>query len=411
MMWANLYEEVVDNFGRAVVTGIGVLAANGKGRHEFWETLLEGRSGIGPITLFNAEDLPCRVAGEVPDFDPSEHLDSKMRPKRMARSAQLAVVSAQEALVDAGITSCELRSQDTLPVVLGVCTSSMDVLGKRPSPFTSSASLPNASASAIGYLYDIQAKLITVSNACVSGLDAIALATSMIRAGDADIVLAGGADASITRYVIETMLRCKKCSTMNEEPERASCPFDKRRDRGVMAEGAGIVVLENLDHARARGAKLYAEVLGHFGCADPQEGDEGSGLLRSMQGALVNSGTQIEAIDFISAHGPSDCDMDIVETRMIKEVFHDRAYGVPVSSIKGVTGCPMGAGGAHQVIAGALTLKNQMLPPTANLELPDEHCDLDYVPLTPRFADVSRLLINAHGIGRGNASMVLKKAS
>jgi 3-oxoacyl-[acyl-carrier-protein] synthase II len=401
----------MSHLGRVVISGVGILAANGKGRDEFWRTLLAGASGIGPITLFDADDLPCRVAGEVPDFNPCDHLDSTMRPKRMARSAQLAVVAAQEALQDARISPAELRSQETLPVVLGVCTSSMDVLGKSPSPFTSSASLPNAAASAIGYLYDIQAKLITVSNACVSGLDAIALASSMIRAGDADIVLAGGADASITRYVIETMLRCKKCSTMNDEPDRSSCPFDKRRDRGVMAEGAGIVVLENLDRARARGAAIYAEVLGYNGCADPLEGEEGTGMLRAMQGAMVNSATQAESIDFISAHGPSDSEMDIVETQMIKEVFQDRAYEVPISSIKGVTGCPMGAGGAHQVIAGALTLKHQMLPPTANLELPDEHCDLDYIPLTPRFADVSRMLINAHGIGRGNASMILKKAS
>jgi 3-oxoacyl-[acyl-carrier-protein] synthase II len=240
-------------------------------------------------------------------------------------------------------------------------------------------------------------------------LDAVATASNLIRVGAADFVLAGGAEGAITHYVFESMLACRRCSTRNEEPEKASRPFDLRRDFGVMAEGAGIVVLESYEHAMERGVLPYGEITAYAACADPVEAREGSGLALAMKHALANAGLKTEQVDFISAHGPSDMEMDQTETEMIKSVFGEAAYGIPVTSIKGATGCPMGAGGVLQLIAAALTLQNKVIPPTTNYEYPDPMCDLDYVPSRPRHTVVGTALINTHGFGRGNGVMVLQR--
>lgn len=394
---------------RAVITGMGVLAANGNSLEDFWTSLLENHSGIGPITLFDASDLACRIAGEVRGFNPGDHIDPALKPKRMGRFTQLGVAAARMAIANAGLDRKALQHLPELPVVMGVSTSAMDLFADEPRIHTAVSSIPHAAGSAIAYGYDLTARLLTISNGCASSLDAVAAAAQFIRSGTADLAVAGGSDAAVTHYVFDGMLKCRKCSTRNDDPEHASRPFDKHRDYGVLAEGAGIVVVENLEHALARGANIYAEIGGYGSCADPPDAREGGGLGLSMNQAIANSGLRHQDIDMVSAHGPSDIHMDIVETDLIKEVFGDRAYAIPVTSIKGAIGCPMGAGGVHQIISSAMTLKQSVIPPTTNYEVPDPACDLDYVPHTPRYADVRAVVVNTHGFGRGNASLVLKK--
>ncbi len=395
---------------RAVITGMGVLAANGTGLDEFWSTLLKGESGIGPITLFDASDLACRIAGEVKNFNPDDYIDPSLKPKRMGRFTQLGVAAARMAIEDAGVKTAEIRRQGFLPVVMGVSTNAMDLTSVAPRIHTAVAGVPHAAASAIGYHLDVDTRLITLSTGCASSLDAVATASNLIRTGQADIAIAGGTESAIVDYVIESMLKCKRCTTRNEEPERASRPFDKNRDYGLIAEGAGITIVENAEHAAARGVKPYAEIIGYASCADPKDSEEGCGMGNAMSSALSNAGRAINHVDYISAHGPSDIQMDIVETQQIKDVFGLRAYEIPVSSIKGATGCPMGAGGILQIISCCLAIRESIIPPTANYEFPDPNCDLDYVPLVGRRAEISCAMINTHGFGRGNSSMMLNKA-
>lgn len=395
---------------RVVVTGIGVLAANGIGKGAFWSSLAAGRSGVGPITLFDASDLPCRIAGEVRGFDPEEFIDPSLKPKRrMGRFTQLGLAAAAMAVEDAGLDRQTLQRLPDLPVVMGISTSAQDLRARKPGIFTAVAGVPVAAASAIGYMFSTNPRLMTVSDGCASSLNAVNAASNMILAGQTDLAIAGGAEGSVERYVVEIMLKCRRCSTRNDEPEKASCPFDRRRDYGVVAEGAGIVVLENLDHALARGARIYGEITGYGCCGDPADGEEGSGLAKAMSMALINAGLREEHVDYVSAHGPSDIDMDRTETDAIKSVLGERAYHVPVSSVKGAIGCPMGAAGIIQLVAACITMENQAVPPTANYECPDPRCDLDYVPGTARPADVRTILVNTHGFGRGNGCLVLQK--
>lgn len=393
---------------RAVITGMGVLAANGTGLDEFWSTLLAGKSGIGPITLFDASALACKIAGEVKNFDPSVYIDQSMRPKRMGRFTQLGIAAAKMAISDSHLTQEELERCVDLPVVLGVSTNAMDLTQVAPRIHTAVAGVPHAATSAIGYMHDVRTRLITLSTGCASSLDAVGMAARMIGEGESDVAVAGGAEAAIVHYVIESMLKCKRCSQRNDFPEKASRPFDADRDFGIMAEGAGIVILENEEHARARGARIYSRVAGYGTCADPRNSAEGTGMFQSMNLALHASGYSHKDVGCLFAHGPSDIDMDIVETQMIKSAFKEDAYLLPVTSIKGVTGCPMGAGGVLQLIAACCTIKQNLIPPTANYENPDPECDLDYVPRLPRQANIRTALINSHGFGRGNSSMIIE---
>ncbi|MCX6996450.1 MAG: beta-ketoacyl synthase N-terminal-like domain-containing protein [Kiritimatiellaeota bacterium] len=394
-----------------IVTGVGVLAANGIGREAFWDSLVAGRSGIGPITLFDASDLPCRIAGEVKNFQPEKYLKPEMKARRMGRFTQLGIAAARMAVADSGLDPAYLAGLPELPVVMGVSTSAMDLIGRRASPFTAVHGVPHAVTSAIGYLFHANPTLLTVSDGCASSLDAVATAAALIRDGRADVVLAGGAEGAITHYVIENMLACRRCSTRNDQPEKASRPFDRERDFGVMAEGAGLVVLESEAHARTRGAAPYGEIAAYASCADPAAAPEGGGLAPAMTRALAHAGMRTTAIDFISAHGPSDLEMDRTETAMIKTVFGPQAYRIPVTSIKGATGCPMGAGGVLQLIATALTLRCALIPPTTNYEHADPECDLDYVPGRPRNVVVRAAMINSHGFGRGNGALILRRVT
>ena len=405
---------------RVVITGMGILAPNGIGNDKFWESLLAGRSGIGPITLFDASDLKSRIAGEVKNFDPHDYIEPELKPKRMARHTQFAYAAAMMALKDAGLEVSEADLPSPTPVVVGVSTSAMDIIERSISNFAErgengisptavGALTPQAAANVIADRIGVHAHASTVSSACPSGLDALAIAANMIESGAAELAIAGGADAPITKHTFAAFIATGMSSCRNGEPERASRPFDLERDSGVISEGAGMFVLEDLERAEARGARSYLEINGYARQRDDIPENPGSGLLGSMRLALANSGRSIDAIDYICAYGPGHPVLDAAEVRYIKEVFGERAYSIPISSIKGVTGNPLAAGGPLQVAACALSLRDQIIPPTANYELPDPDCDLDFVP-RPRKAKLDSILLNVRGLGGSASSLVVSRS-
>ncbi len=395
---------------KAVVTGLGVLAPNGNTKDSFWSSLLECRSGIGPVTLFNPEGLRSRIAGEVKNFDPYRYIPANLRPeKRMARASQFAVAATSMAIEDARLSLDEIRSFDNLPIFIGVSTSAMDIRERPPKPWSAVAGIPNAVGSAVAFTLGLNAKLVTVSTGCASGIDAIAAGATEIEHGKSDIVIAGASDAAVVRYVFECFTGARKLSQKNDEPENSDRPFDRDRDGGVISEGAGVVILENIEHAKARGANAYCKIAAYGTSADIIGSDEGSGLKKAIQIALDNAPVKPCQVDYINAHAPGDKHMDRYETSIIKNVFGSHAYRVPISSIKGVTGNPMGVGCALQFIASSLAIRSGIVPPTANLENPDPDCDLDYVPLSPRKHDIRIALINTHGFGRGNSALLVER--
>jgi 3-oxoacyl-[acyl-carrier-protein] synthase II len=402
---------------RVVITGIGILAPNGIGLEAFWESLLAGRSGIGPITLFDANGYKSRIAGEIKNFNPEDYIEPALRPERMARHTQLAYAAAMMALKDAGLDPSNLELPSPTPVVIGVSTSAIDVIesvyfamrdkGPNRAPTTSAAaSIPQAAANVIADRIGISANAATVSSACPSGIDALADAAAMIRSGEAEIAIAGGADAPITPLTMASFIASGLSSSHNDEPERASRPFDLDRDSGVISEGACVMVLENLERAEARGARLYIEISGYGKQRDLDPQKPACGLEDSMKIALANAHRTTDDVDYICAYGPGHPVLDVAEVDVIKKVFQRRAYEVPVSSIKGVTGNPLAAGGPFQVASCALVIRDQIIVPTANYETPDPACDLDFVPKRARRANINCALVNVRGLG-GNASSLV----
>jgi 3-oxoacyl-[acyl-carrier-protein] synthase II len=407
---------------RVVITGIGILAPNGIGLEAFWESILAGQSGIGPITLFDASELRSRIAGEVKNFDPLDYIEPELKPKRMARHTQLAYAAAMMALRDAGFDSDNIGMPSPVPVIIGVSMNSMDVLehaleavrdnkANRVSPTTCAASLPQGPANVVADRIGAFANATTVSAACPSGLDAVADAAAMIRSGQAEIAIAGGSDAPITPIAMASFAAADLSSLRNAEPHKASRPFDSERDSGVISEGAGMFVLENLETAQARGARPYLEITGYSKQRDRDPMSPGSGLEESMHMALANAGRTIDDVDYISAYGPGHPVLDAVEVAVIKRVFGPAAYSVPVSSIKAVTGNALAAGGPLQLAACALTIRDRVIAPTANYEVADPDCDLDFVPNRPRKSDVQCALINVRGLGGGASTMVVNRIS
>jgi 3-oxoacyl-[acyl-carrier-protein] synthase II len=407
---------------RVVITGMGVLAPNGIGLEDFWESILNGRSGIGPITFFDASELKSRIAGEIKDFDPYTYIEPELKPKRMARHTQLAYAAAMMALGDAGFDSNNLELPGPVPVIIGVSMNSMDVLERaleavrenrpdRVSPTACAASLPQGPANVIADRIGAFAHAATISAACPSGLDAVADAASMIRAGHAEVAIAGGSDAPITPIAMASFTAADLSSARNSDPEKASRPFDIDRDSGVISEGAGIFVLENLEAACARGARPYLEITGYAKQRDRDPTNPGSGLEESMRMALANAGRTIEDVDYISAYGPGHPVLDAVEVAVIKRVFGPHAYEIPVSSIKAVTGNALAAGGPLQLVSCALTIRDHVIAPTANYERADPDCDLDFVPNRPRESHVQCALINVRGLGGGASTMVVNSIS
>ncbi len=405
---------------RVVVTGLGAVAPNGIGKDAFWSTLVKGTSGIGPITLFDARQHPCRIAGEVKSFDPAIHIGPGINGRKVARQTQLALAATLLALQDASLSKDYLATQFPVPLLLGIGCAPMDIIEEgmtrllqkgpnRVPSYTVHSGQPHHAASVVAQHFPLITQSTTISSACAAGLDAIALAADLIRRGKADVALCGGTDAPISSMTFACLAKTGLMSLRNETPEKASRPFDFDRDSGVISEGAGMVILENLEHALGRGARPYLEITGCASLVDPDLDVPGCGLEGTMSQALANAGKRPVDIDYICAHGPGHPVMDRLETVMIKTVFGDTAYRVPISSIKGVIGNPLAAAGALQIIACALAMKYDLIPPTANLEKPDPDCDLDYVPLTARHSRITTILINAHGIGGGNSSMIVER--
>ena len=405
---------------RVVITGMGVLAPNGIGLEAFWESLLQCRSGIGPITLFDASKFKTRIAGEIKGFDPAKYIEPEMKPKRMARHTQLAYAATMMALKDAGLETNNLSLPSPTPVVIGVSTSAIDVIESvhfavdrgtpnRAPVSSAAASIPQAAANTIADRIGTYANATTVSSACPSGLDALADAAAMIRSGEVEAAVAGGADAPITPLTLASFIGSGLVSPSNGEPELASRPFDLTRESGVLAEGAGIFILENYERALARGARAYVEIAGFGKQRDTDRMKPASGLLDSMKLALANAGRSINDVDYISAYGTGDPILDAAEVAVIKQLFGARAYEIPISSIKGVTGNALGASGPLQVIASALAIRDRQIPPTANLRSFDPSCDLDFVPCQPRRAKIDCALINVRGIGGSASTLVLHR--
>jgi 3-oxoacyl-[acyl-carrier-protein] synthase II len=407
---------------RVVITGMGILAPNGIGNEEFWESLLAGRSGIGPITLFDASDLKSRIAGEVKNFDPHDYIELELKPKRMARHTQFAYAATMMALKDAGLEISEADFPSPTPVVVGVSTSALDVIENvfrvsdnrgvdAIAPTALGASQPQAAANLIADRIGARAHAATVSSACPSGLDAVALAATMIRSGAAELAIAGGADAPVTEHGMASFIATGLSSFRNGEPEKASRPFDMDRDTGVISEGAGMFVLEEFERAQARGAHIYLEITGYATQRDRAPDDPASGLADSMRLALANASRSESDVDYISAYGPGHPVLDAAEVRYIKEVFGERAYSIPISSIKGVTGNPLAAGGPLQLAACALSFRDQVIAPTTTCELPAPECDLDFVPLRARKAKLNCILMNVRGLGGSASSLVVDRVN
>ncbi|HEY2800576.1 MAG TPA: beta-ketoacyl-[acyl-carrier-protein] synthase family protein [Chthoniobacterales bacterium] len=405
---------------RVVVTGMGVLAPNGTGLKAFWKSLVAGESGIGPITLFDASRLKSRIAGEVKGFDALDYFDPAMKPRRMARHTQMAYAATMLALKDAGLDLDNLVLPSPTPVIIGVSTSALDVIervfhrvaGARPdsvNPFSLGASKPQAVANVIADRIGTYAHASTVSSACPSGLDAIANAAAMIRNGEAEVAIAGGTDAPITPLAMASFSAAGMSSLCNSKPKTASRPFDRSRDSGVISEGAGILFLENLEHAEARGARAYLEIVGFGMQRDVDPEHPASGLEHSMRMALANAGCSASEIDYISAYGPGHPVLDAAEVAVIKNVLGQHAYAIPVSSIKGATGNPLAAAGPLQIAACALSMQAQLVTPTANYQNPDPACDLDVVPNRARKARLNTVLVNVRGLGGSASSMILSR--
>jgi beta-ketoacyl-acyl-carrier-protein synthase II len=407
---------------RVVVTGMGALTPIGLSVQETWENALVGASGIGPITQFDASGMSVRIAGEIKGFDPRDYI-SRKEVRRMARCSQLATAAAQQALDDAELpTPLPEVVRERAATVVGVGMGGLewalehsrkfwDAGSGRVHPFALVSSLPNMPAYHVSLLAEAQGPVTTPVAACATGSQAIGEATALIRHGRADLALAGGAEGLVVDVAVAGFAAMGALSQRNDDPEHASRPFDKDRDGFVYAEGAGVLVLERLDRALARGAHIYGEVLGYASSSDAyhiaQPDPEARGVRRAIRWALEDAGVAPEAVDYVNAHGTATRLNDPTETYAIKQVFGDHAYELAISSNKSLFGHTMGAAGAVESILTLRTLEAGVIPPTVNLDTPDPACDLDYVPGEPREAQVQVALKNAFGFGGQNACLVL----
>ncbi len=400
-----------------VITGLGAVSAAGVGVKPLWESLLAGKSSVGPITLYRAEGLPVTYGGQVRDFEPAKYIPAALKPKRMARHTQFAVIAAQEALADSGLKSKEMAGGRVAVIVgssLGSSetteetTRQMDRGGPRSiSPAVSAMGNMQAAPTAIVEMMAVAGTTSTsITNTCSSGVDAISIATDMIRSGRRDVTVAGGADAPLSP-VMSTVIAAAGMTSRRTDGAVAGRPFDREREGGVLGEGAGIVVLEELETAQARGAKIYAEIVASSSCPDQDRTQPSSGLELTMREAMQSAGRLSSDIDFVSAWGCGDPYIDIFETNAIKAAMGDSAYRVAVGSIKGGIGIPLGAAGALQLITTALSHRHGLLLPTVNHQRSDLDCDLDYVGERPRRMRLRHSLLNAHGMSGGNTTLLL----
>lgn len=405
---------------RVVVTGMGVVAPNGIGLNQFWDSLLAGRSGVGPITLFDASDYSVKIAGEVRGFDLKDYFP-KAKPHHMSRQSQLALVACKMAVENAGLTPEILGRQAPLRMVLGISSSAADIIEAAKATILTQgpghvrllvgASQPSATAAELIHYLGVQTSVTTVSNACPSGLDAIEIATRAIQSGQADLILVGGVDSPLNTTGLAGFARTGVLSTSTDiPPEQVSRPFDIKRDGVVLAEGAGFLVLERLDVALARGASCLLEIAGSASMMDTPGAGGMDGLKQSMDLAMQNASIYPEQVEYICANALSHPAMDETEARWIHQLFGSSVRRIPVSSIRGVMGHPLAAAGIFQTITCALAMIHREIPPTANLTQPDPACDLDHVLRTPRLSPVHTALINAHGIRGENTTLLVRKA-
>jgi len=415
-----------DGERRVVITGMGALTPIGNDVPTYWDSLVNGRSGIGRITLFDPARTPSKVAGELKGFD-AEAIMPKKEVRRNDRYVHYAWAATVEAMADAGLSNPiedEALAWRTGAIIGsgigGVNTMIRDIQEatiegiERVGPFLVTALIPDMAAGYVAIYANVRGPNYATVSACSSANHAIGDSLNIIRRGDADVMIAGGAEAGIGEIPVMAFSAMRALSTKcNEQPEKASRPFDAERDGFVMGDGAGVVVLEALEHARARGATIHAEVVGYGATDDashitlPAPG--GRGAVESMRAAIADAGLTPEGIDYINAHGTSTPPNDRSETSAIKTLFGEAAYRVPISSTKSMTGHLMGAGGGIEAIASIQTIKNGIIPPTINLEHPDPDCDLDYVPNEARQVEVETAMSNSFGFGGHNATLVFRR--
>lgn len=407
---------------RVVITGLGAVTPAGKTVAEFWENLVNGRSGIGPITLIDPAQFPCRVAGEVTDWDPSLFIERKAA-RRMARFTQFMVAAAAQAIGDAGL-NLETAGRDRIGVLVGNggggypdiqegAQTLFERGGMKLDPLYFPRSLGNMAAAQVALQYGLRGYNGTICTACAAGTQAIGEAGMVIRSGRADVMVTGGCEAGISELGLAGFSVMRALTSQNDAPEKASRPFDATRDGFVPCEGAGALILESEEHARSRGARIYAELAG-FGCtsdafhvvAPPEDGE---GAARAMAEALRDSGFDPGEVGYINAHATSTPLGDTAETNAIKRVFGEGAYRIPISATKSLIGHGLGASGGMETVATVKTVETGLIHPTVNLENRDESCDLDYVPGTARRAEVRVALKNSFGFGGQNSCLVIAR--
>jgi 3-oxoacyl-[acyl-carrier-protein] synthase II len=407
---------------RVVVTGMGVISPIGNSVEEFWSNLKEGVSGIDRLTRFDASEFSTKIAAEVKNFDSLKYIDKK-ESRRLDLTEQYAIACAQQAFDDGNLGSDSL-DPETAGVVVGSGIGGIDTFEKqhaillkqgpnRVSPFFIPMMIIDMSAGLISMRFNFKGPNYATVSACASGAHAIADSFRIIQRGDAEVMITGGSEATITPASMAGFCSARAMSTRNDEPQKASRPFDKQRDGFVMGEGAGMVILESLEHAQKRGAKIYAEIIGVGMSADayhitaPAPGGEGA--IRSMKLTLKDADLSPESVDYINSHGTSTDLGDLTECQAIKAVFGERAYKIPVNSTKSMIGHLLGAAGAVELVATIKSLEEGILHPTVNYEFPDPECDLDFVPNQKRKADIKTAFSNSFGFGGHNITIAVKK--
>ena len=408
---------------RVVITGLGVITPLGQGIGTFWENLLAGQCGIGPVTAYDTEGYACTIAGEIKDFDPTPAFPSTKEVRRTDRFTQFAMVAGWEAINDSGL-DLDKANRDRIGAFIGSGIGGLGTMEKqhktlldrgpgRVSPFFIPMMILNMASGMFSLYNGLRGPNIATCSACATASHAIGEAWRTLVMGDADVMLAGGTEAAINPIAMSGFDSMKAMSRRNDDPQHASRPFDADRDGFVMGEGSGVVVLETLEHAKERGARIYCEIAGYGNTADahhmtsPAPGGEGGA--RAMRAALASGGLNPEDISYINAHGTSTPQGDACETQAIKTVFGDHARRLAVSSTKGATGHMLGAAGSVEMAVCCKALETNTVPPTINYETPDPDCDLDYVPNEAREMEVNAIANNSFGFGGHNACLVAKK--
>lgn len=408
---------------RVVITGIGVVSPVGIGKDAFWNSLLEGKSGVSTITAFDPSDFPVKIAGEVKDFDAEKYVGDKKTVRHMDRNVQFAVAAARMAVEDAAL-DMEKEDAERVGTIIGTGIGGITTMEEtvkrietrgpaKVNPFAVPMMIANMASGQVSISFGLQGPVLADVTACASGNNAIGRATRTIQWGDADVMLAGGTEAAVAETPMAGFAAMKALSSRECAPEEASCPFDERRDGFVLGEGSGVLVLEELEHAKKRGAHIYAEVIGYGTNGDayhitaPRPGGELAA--RCMKKAIDDAGITPEDIDYINAHGTSTGLNDKNETKAIKEILGRHAYEIVVNSTKSMTGHLLGAAGAIEAIVCVLSIQNNKVHQTLNLKTPDPECDLDYVQGAPRDVKVDVAMSNAFGFGGHNAVVLLRR--